>query len=1447
MSDYRLPDGNHVILLSADTSDLLRAEAAALLRYVTEHPSVTPDRVSEMLFRTRTVRRVRGLVPVRTRDELVSALHAMSEGIEHPSVVGSSGQATERNYAFVFPGQGGQRSGMAALFHASSPAFRAEAARCDNMFRDLFDESPLEYALGDTSRADAAGASARLVQPALFLQMSGLAAMWREAGIEPALTVGHSQGEIAAAYVAGKMTLADAAFVVGTRARAVDTIASDEYAMAVVAADRDECEDLLARRSGWAQLSVVNSPGFFGISGDRRTVEQIVAALDQRGRFTRVIPVPYPAHTDLLDRTREKMLASFGERLSTTTFLDSDIECIGATLGSALTTDLAVPEYWFWNVRNTVRFDKAVAGAVRAGANSFVELAEHPTLELSIQDNLDVLCATPAATVTHTSTREVADSSEFSSVLATLAVGDLNFRWDCLNADPGRVRLPLRGFPNVQLDEKYLWLPHSGPNPCLPHSGPNAKQSGTRPARQVAAASTSTIAPRLLVERWVRQGRRTLLSPRAIGIIDHGGECADQVSDLCAGAAEFGATAREVTTADECADIDTVVILLPHTTHMDVPTAGDAIAAFFGEATWWPGAKPSVSDIWLVTRGGEQVIDGDPVRHLFQSGVAAGFRSIATEHPGMSLRHLDIAAGPFDAIPTFSVVAALHTAEETELALRGKDQYVKRLVEHPNSDAAQEIRNDTGQEILIVGGTGKIGLEFCEYFARRGVRRITLLSRSGETPEVSDRLARIRMSGSAEIVVHSCDARDRTAIEQIASEFRSRPVDLVVHTAVEYSDADLDDVTTETVRQAVATKVGAIANVLDSVARSDECRVLVSSSVASTLSGRGQIVYAATNRMLDAFADQRRAEGMACRSVQWGRWTVHLDLGVVGTAKLDEMGASPMEPVHAIELGLRDMGENTVVAAFDWARTSFELSDYGYGPVLSQLVGATERGERTPGGRTDRDPSGDATATPPRPSTAEIPGRFREILAEVLGIPGTDTIDTTRSMVSLGLDSLLALGLRRKVESELGRDIPMADLLGGASIDAVVQLLTDESVLPRSVSSTPIASSGRAGRGHGNGTDATDDLAERARITAHATIPADTDAARICSARGDLDIFGLRAMMGTIGSVLRDSEFHSPAEIAERTGFRERHLWLLRCWLHALTEHRILEYDTERGYRVLDAVAEPERDNLFEVGADLGYPPEFAAFMHAADENLPMIAQDRVRVQELLFPDGAMRTAESVYTDNLISRYLNVGAREFVAGLSSRIEQVRAPVRILELGAGIGGLTGTVVEGLGTGSVDYHFTDLSPFFLDAARERFAEYPWMRYGIVDLNAGLAEHGRYDIVLAANVLHNAQHIGTTLRQIHDLLDPGGAVVFVEVCRAHLQLLTSVHFLMSPPPGQPRVGTTDVRQGTDRIMLTEQEWRDELAGAGFMILDVLPHIEHPLNPLDQRVFAAQRPYDR
>ncbi|WP_262491055.1 nocobactin polyketide synthase NbtC [Mycobacterium simiae] len=1024
IASYRLPNGTMPVLLSADTPNLLHGEAAALLCYLATHPGVAPDRIAAMLFRTRIARRHRALAMVTDRDELVGALQAIIDNREHHSLVRATTPATGRRLAYVFPGQGGQRPGMARLFYEAIPAFRAEVDRCAETFQAQFGESPLDYLLTEHFPAED---SARTVQPALFTNMAGLAAAWRSFGIAPSITVGHSQGEIAAAYVSGAVTLPDAVRVVGIRARAVDEFASGAYAMAVVAAGRDTCEDLLARRSGWAQLSVVNSPSMVGISGERETVQGIVDTLTEQGTFARVIAVRYPAHTSAINELATLVRAPMQHQLQNSTFLDTDIDCLGATLGGALTPELPVDEYWFWNLRNTVRFDKAVAAAVQRGVDTFVELAEHPTLALAIQENLAGLADLGPTMVVGTSERTATDLNAFTINLAQLAVHDQDYSWESLRIESdGPAPLPLLDFPNTRMSETQLWLPY---DEVLPRRG--RQTSAVAAVAPVAESAPDPIAEttpaRLMVEKWIRLSQHSLVAPRAIGIVDHTGACAELVDAVCAEAVEMGAKTRLIDAESDSAssDFNTMAILVPQSPKLDHAAAAAEVAAFFSDRRWWPGVADSATDYWLVTVGGEAVLADDVAPDPVHAAVSAGFRSIGAEYPGLRFRHVDLPGEATTSDAARAVLLALHTAEEPELAFRRGGLYAKRIAasERPVADPA----GAAPEHVLIIGGTGHLGLEFCEHFARRGARRITLVSRSGETAAVAERVQQIRSATATLIRVAQCDVSIQADVSRLSAEHQEVPADLIIHAAVDYSSIGFNDITAAKVDQALRAKVVGIGRVLETFPRTDNCRVVLCSSARATIGGRGQVVYAAANRMLDAMAHQLRSEGLDCVSLQWGQWTVHFDLDAASMVQLAAIGVVPMAPADAIALGMNWIGGNAIIAAFDFDRARPALEAFGYGPLIAQLTAPVV--------------AASILETPAAVATTGLPQRLLKVWADAIGVDRAETVDTTIPMVAIGLDSLQALEFRRQVKAEFNHELDVAQLLGGASLADVLQQL----------------------------------------------------------------------------------------------------------------------------------------------------------------------------------------------------------------------------------------------------------------------------------------------------------------------------------------------------------------------------------------------------------------------
>ncbi|MGW4127321.1 class I SAM-dependent methyltransferase [Amycolatopsis japonica] len=341
------------------------------------------------------------------------------------------------------------------------------------------------------------------------------------------------------------------------------------------------------------------------------------------------------------------------------------------------------------------------------------------------------------------------------------------------------------------------------------------------------------------------------------------------------------------------------------------------------------------------------------------------------------------------------------------------------------------------------------------------------------------------------------------------------------------------------------------------------------------------------------------------------------------------------------------------------------------------------------------------------------------------------------------------------------------------------------------------------------------------------------------------------ALLGMTRALRTDEQLASGAvrsagEVLEALGVVPRHRWIVRRWLKVLAGAGRLTASGDGRYRELKVAGDDEfaasAGALDHSRQALGYPREMTRFFLDAISWLPQLVRDEVSVQSIMFPDGDFSTAMGTYADNIISTFTN----RVTAVLVRRIaESKRRGARILEVGAGIGGTTAGILDELdaaGVPGIDYEFTDLSRFFLSSAAERFADRPWVRFGILDVNTALDRPAHsVDIIVAANVLHNAHDVDVVLARLRRLLAPRGHLVIIESCREHYQVMTSMQFLMSGRAGEPAWDFTDLRAGADRIFLDEAEWRDRLAAGGFQTGPVLPGTGGPLAHLAQHVFTA------
>ncbi|MFI5793622.1 amino acid adenylation domain-containing protein [Streptomyces sp. NPDC051677] len=357
------------------------------------------------------------------------------------------------------------------------------------------------------------------------------------------------------------------------------------------------------------------------------------------------------------------------------------------------------------------------------------------------------------------------------------------------------------------------------------------------------------------------------------------------------------------------------------------------------------------------------------------------------------------------------------------------------------------------------------------------------------------------------------------------------------------------------------------------------------------------------------------------------------------------------------------------------------------------------------------------------------------------------------------------------------------------------------------------------------------------------------DAVRaMCAALDDSALQAMTSLLRERGLFASPRAAHTAEEIVAACGAHAEHQHLLRRWLGALQGAGRVARDAAGAYRDLAPVDEQSRAELRErvdaLERAVGWGADLVRFHRDCEARLPQLLSGELPLKDLLFPEGRLDTAAAAYRANLISRYNNAA----VVGAVRHIAQAHrgpGPLRVLELGAGVGGTSAELIPALADLPVDYHFTDLSPFFLNAAQEAFAAHPWVRYGLFDLNEdyrpqGIQPNGA-DVVVAANVLHNAVHAGRMLERIRELTVPGGWLVFVEATRDTARAMTSMEF------NDGLTGFTDAREKTGAPFLDRREWLDLLREAGAQTALCLPPEDSALAEVGQQVFVARFKADR
>jgi acyl transferase domain-containing protein/NADPH:quinone reductase-like Zn-dependent oxidoreductase/SAM-dependent methyltransferase/acyl carrier protein len=377
------------LTLSARSEEALRVSAWQLSVWLDDHSKLNgsspllPD-LTYMLGARRNHHSHRLALTARTIGEMVQELSAFSTGQPGPRMRTAFTPRPEQaaRVVFVMSGQGPRWQGMGRELMQYEPVFKRMIEACDKAMRpwakfSLMDELNRPEAETKMQRTE-------ISQPAIFAMQMALAVLWQSWGIQPAAVVGHSVGEVAAACVAGILTLDQAAKIIVLRGRFMDECAAAGGTMLAVGMSPDEARAVIAKHDRTVSIAAFNGPRSLTLSGLKTSLEVIAAELESKGVFARFLQVSHPFHHVMMQPAADALKTALADLTPTPETLPFFSTVTGQRLDGA-SCDAG---HWSRGVRQPVEFAPAIAALAEFGVDAWLEIGAHPALVRSIQECL---------------------------------------------------------------------------------------------------------------------------------------------------------------------------------------------------------------------------------------------------------------------------------------------------------------------------------------------------------------------------------------------------------------------------------------------------------------------------------------------------------------------------------------------------------------------------------------------------------------------------------------------------------------------------------------------------------------------------------------------------------------------------------------------------------------------------------------------------------------------------------------------------------------------------------------------------------------------------------------------------------------------------------------------------------------------------------------------------
>ncbi|ORA10294.1 hypothetical protein BST12_26805, partial [Mycobacterium angelicum] len=1066
----------YIWTVSARTPAALASQADRLHQHLVDHPDLDLIDLAYSLAATRTQHPYRAAVTAVTtpaREDLLAALHALHAGRPHPHLTQHHLAGRPGKKVFVFPGQGAQYPGMGLYLYEHHAVFARALDECDHALRPH-----TGWSVCDVIRQQSTAPSlerVEVVQPVLFAVMVALAQTLNSYGVVPDAVIGHSQGEIAAAYTAGALSLADAAKVVALRSQALARL-SGAGAMASVLLGVEDLQSRLQDFGAGLAVAAINGPAHTVVSGNVAALERFIDACDRDGIQVRRIAVDYASHSPQVEDLRADLLCQLGELNPLPARIPLFSSVAGAVSADPLDTTTMDGEYWYRNLREPVGFRDTVAQLLTQGDNVFVELSPHPVLAPGITDALAHAPERIQSAVITTLHRDRPELDTLAAALARLHTYGHSPSWRCLYPQAGTVELPTYAFQH-----RRYWL---APTPATPTTdvvrpGEAAlwkavDEDAVEAVAQVLGISDTHDAASLrpvvhALRQWrtdldVRSTANTLryrigwtaVTPNTFPPTRHRWLVVaflDEAEDawITGLVARYPEAIHLLTIDPDQLDRNTLCTLL---TIAATQNACDGIVCFLAtsehEHPDFPGIPLGLLatllvaqahgdaelgiPLWVTTQGCVWAATDDAPPRPSQSAVWALGQSVCLERPDEWGGMIDLPHNP--AAQDIELLHAILSCPQPEdqLALRHDGVRARRLSAAPVPlDRAASVPTWKPRgTALVTGATGRLGGHIVRWLADAGVERVALLSRNAVGhPRSAELEAELHVRGIATTVV-SVDVSDRPALTRVLAEIRAEhgPIRTVVHAAAAIEWNSVSQATAEEFADSYRTKAGGADNLAELLEREPPDTFILFSSAAATWGDARLGCYAAACAHLNALATRLHSHGCTAVSAAFGLWAD--EISTMTHETLDyyhRAGINKLLPATALAalrqsieandtvITIADVSWNQFLPAFTARRSQPLLTEF------ASLASAAATNEGTPSDSAEGLRERLASQTPQQ-QLQTLTTLVAHSTATVLAHPDPDALEPARSFKELGIDSLTALELRNAITEQTGLTLP---------------------------------------------------------------------------------------------------------------------------------------------------------------------------------------------------------------------------------------------------------------------------------------------------------------------------------------------------------------------------------------------------------------------------------------